>query len=322
MKAIAISSFGGPEVLKVQDFPKPIISPNEVLIKVKAAGINRPDIFQRKGNYHPPKGVVDIPGLEVAGIVEEIGTNVTNVKLGDRVMALLAGGGYAEYAAVDAGCCLLIPHNISFEEAAGMPETLFTVWHNVFQRGQLNKGEKILIHGGTGGIGLTAIQLAIAMESIVYTTVGSDVKKNFIERNFNVAKVVNYHIDDFENVLEEVGINVILDSIGGDYFNKNINLLVEDGRLVQINAMQGAKVTLNLLQLMQKRIYLTGSTLRSRSIEFKSELADELKIHVLPLIENGSFKTYIDKILPYNEVAEAHTLMESRDFIGKIILTF
>lgn len=322
MKGISFIAPGGPEVLQIQEFPIPKISSNEVLLKVCAAGINRPDIFQRKGNYPPPKGVVDILGLEVAGIIVEVGVEVHELKKGDRVMALLPGGGYAEYAAVDAGCCLLIPDNITMEAAAGMPETLFTVWHNIFQRGNFIKGDKVLVHGGTGGIGLTAIQLVSALGGSVYTTVGSDSKKKFIQDNFDISGAVNYQDQDFEEVFKTVGIDVILDSIGGDYFNKNINILAEDGRLVQINAMHGANVNLNLLKVMQKRLFITGSTLRSRDISFKRQIAIELQKYVLPLIADGKFETFIDSVFPYTEVVKAHTLMENRNFIGKIILRF
>jgi len=309
-------------VLKLEDRAIPRISSTEVLIEVKAAGINRPDVFQRKGNYPAPEGVVsDIPGLEVAGIVSAIGNEVQSLQVGDNVMALVAGGGYAEYVGVSASNCILMPSNLTFEEAAGMPETLFTVWSNVFQRGKLHAGEKLLVHGGTGGIGLTAIQLAVLMGNEVYTTVGSDEKKTFVEK-LGAKEAFNYHKEDFEEKLNTVGIHVILDSIGGDYFAKNVNVLAEDGRLVQINAMQGAKVELNLVKLMQKRIFLTGSTLRNRSVEFKAEIASELEKHVMPLIAQGLYKTYIEQVFPVSEVVEAHKLMESRDFIGKIILRF
>lgn len=320
MKAIVIKSYGGPEVLQVEDRAVPVISPTEVLIKVYAAGINRPDTFQRKGNYPSPKGVAaDIPGLEVAGVIEEVGLQVKSLVVGQRVMALVPGAGYAEYAAVDENTCLEIPETVSFEEAAGMPETLFTVWHNVFQVARLQEGENFLVHGGTGGIGLTAIQLAKLMGSKVYTTVGSEAKKEFAEQ-LGATKAINYHEEDFEQSLKEQGIHVILDSIGGDYFSKNMQVLEVEGRLVQINAMQGRKVNLDLLQLMQKRILLTGSTLRNRTIEVKASIAKELKSKVLPFIERREYKTYIAQVFPFEEAAEAHRLMESRDFIGKIIL--
>lgn len=322
MKTVIISTFGGPEVLEIQDRPIPDILANEVLLQVKAAGINRPDIFQRKGNYPAPAGVsADVPGLEVSGVITAVGKNVSELKIGQAVMALVSGAGYAEYVAVDAGSCIEIPDNISFEEAAGMPETLFTVWSNVFQRGKLQRGEKILVHGGTGGIGLTTIQLSLLMGAEVFTTVGSAEKKKFVE-NLGVTSAFNYHEEDFEESLKDTAIDVILDSIGGDYFNKNINILNEEGRLIQINAMQGAKVSLNLFKLMQKRIFLSGSTLRNRSLVFKAELAQEIKKQVVPFIANGSYKTFIEKVFPVEDVIQAHELMESRDFIGKLILVF
>ena len=322
MKAVVISAYGAPEVLEIQERDIPSISSNDVLIEVKAVGINRPDVFQRKGNYPAPAGVAaDIPGLEVSGIISSIGENVKSFHVGQRVMALVPGEGYAEYVKVDEGSCIEIPEGITFEEAAGMPETLFTVWHNVFQRGALKRGERLLVHGGTGGIGLTAIQLGHLMGCEVYTTVGSERKKSFVEK-LGVTKAFNYHEEDFEEQLKSIGVDVVLDSIGGDYFNKNVNVLNEEGRLVQINAMDGAKVSLNLFKLMQKRIYVTGSTLRSRSTSFKKEVALELEKNVVPFIANGSYKTFIEKVFPIENVVEAHKLMESRDFIGKIILVF
>lgn len=322
MKAAIITTFGAPEVLEIQEREIPRILPTEVLVEVKAAGVNRPDIFQRKGNYAAPEGVAaDIPGLEVSGLVIAVGDQVHTLAVGHRVMALVSGGGYAAYVAVDAGSCLPMPANITFEEAAGMPETLFTVWHNVFQRGRLKAGDKLLVHGGTGGIGLTAIQLALLMGCEVYTTVGTDEKKAFVEA-LGVTKAFNYHKEDFEGSLLNADITVILDSIGGEYFTKNVNVLAEEGRLVQINAMMGAKVELNLFKLMQKRIFLTGSTLRNRSLSFKAEVATELKAQVLPWIASGAYKTYIQQVFPIDVVVQAHSLMESRDFVGKIILVF
>lgn len=321
MRVIALNGFGGPEVLQIAERPIPQIKETEVLIQVKSFGINRPDIFQRKGNYAAPDGVAaDIPGLEVAGIVHQVGSQVSRLKVGDRVMALLAGGGYAEYAAVEQGNCILIPENTSYEEAAGMPETLFTVWHNVFQRGRLKAGEALLVHGGSGGIGTTAVQLGHLFGAKAYATVGSDEKKKFVE-SLGADVVINYNEADFVEALTDVKIDVVLDSIGGDYFNKNIQVLNEEGRLIQINAMMGAKVELNLFKLMQKRIFLSGSTLRNRSVEFKTDLANELTKNVLPLIESGKYKTPIARVFGFEEVKEAHEMMESRDFLGKIIVS-
>src|SRR5690606_18648575 len=244
MKAIVITKPGGPEVLQMTDRPVPKVAPDQVLIAVRAAGINRPDILQRKGHYPAPQGVsADIPGLEVAGEVVEMGTKVDGFQIGDRVMALVAGAGYAEYVAADAGSCIRLPASISYEEAACLPENLFTVWHNVFQRGGLSRGQRFLVHGGAGGIGYTAIQLA--------KDIGAD-------------QVVWYSVVDFAEQWKDEEIDLVLDSIGSDYFDKNMQVLRPDGHLVYINATQGAKVELNLLKLMQKRIHLTGSTLRAR----------------------------------------------------------
>ncbi len=322
MKAIVITSFGGPEVLKVQERPDPIPQQHELLIRVKAAGINRPDVFQRKGNYPAPEGVAaDIPGLEVSGVVEALGAEATNFKVGDEVMALLAGGGYAELVVVNEGMCMAKPRNVSFVEAAGLPETLFTVWHNVFQRGKLQSGENFLVHGGAGGIGTTAIQLAKAFGAHVYTTVGS-IDKKLLTEGLGATKAVIYKDEDFVEALADIGMDVILDSIGGEYFAKNIKIMNPDGRLVYINAMQGAKVELNLLKLMQKRISLTGSTLRARDIAFKSSLAQEVEEKVIPLIANGTFKVEVSQVFDYRNAEEAHRQIERKDHFGKIILSF
>lgn len=322
MKAVVISRAGTPDVLQVQDRPIPILGDNEVLIEVKAAGVNRPDIFQRKGNYPAPIGVLaDIPGLEVAGTVVATDPACAEVKVGDSVMALVAGGGYAQYVAADADSCLLVPENLSFEEAAGIPETLFTVWHNVFERGRLCSGERFLVHGGAGGIGSTAIQLASLAGAEVFTTVG-DLDKVLFVNKLGASHAINYSEKDFESVWKEIKMDVILDSIGGVYFNKNINLLEEDGRLVVINAMEGAKVELNLIKMMQKRLHITGSTLRNRTVDFKRQLAASIRKEVMPWIESGQYKTYIAQTFTYDNAQLAHELMESRKFQGKIILTF
>ncbi|ERJ57559.1 NAD(P)H-quinone oxidoreductase [Sphingobacterium paucimobilis] len=322
MYAVVITEFGGPEVLQVEEREIPEVGDNEVLIEVSAAGVNRPDIFQRKGNYPAPAGVVaDISGLEVAGVVVGVGKAARGVKVGDRVMALLAGGGYAQYVAVDAMLCIVIPDHLPFVEAAGMPETIFTVWHNVFERGELVKGERFLVHGGAGGIGSAAIQLAHLFGAEVFTTVGSSDKISFVQE-LGASAIVNYKESDFEEVWSGVGMDVILDSIGGSYFEKNINILSEEGRLVVINAMQGAKVELNLIKMMQKRVHLTGSTLRSRSIEFKRSLADAIRRQVMPLVDKGAYKTPIAEVFSYKDASAAHALMESRFFQGKIILGF
>ena len=321
MKAAVIRSFGGPEVLEVMEREGLIPSPKEVLLDVKAAGINRPDVFQRKGNYPAPAGAVaDIPGLEVSGVVKALGTEVKELKVGDEVLALLAGGGYATEVCVDEGLCIKKPSNLSFEDAASLPETLFTVWHNVFQRGGLKKGDRLLVHGGSGGIGSMAIQLATHFGAQVYCTVGNEEKAAFALK-MGAVKAINYHLEDFENELKNLGINIILDSIGGSYFEKNINLLNEDGRLIQINATTGAKVTLNLLKLMQKRILLTGSTLRARDLDFKRALTKEILDVVITLFANGTFESMLTKVFTLDEVVQAHQYFDSQEHFGKIVLT-
>ncbi|MGN5953591.1 NAD(P)H-quinone oxidoreductase [Sphingobacterium lactis] len=321
MRAAVIRSFGGPEVLEVMEHEGLIPGPKEVLLDVKAAGINRPDVFQRKGNYPAPAGAIaDIPGLEVAGIVKAFGEDVKDFKIGDEVLALLAGGGYATEVCVDEGLCIKKPSNLSFEDAASLPETLFTVWHNVFQRGGLKKGDRLLVHGGSGGIGSMAIQLATHFGAQVYCTVGNEEKAAFALK-MGAVKAINYHLEDFENELKKLGINIILDSIGGSYFEKNINLLNEDGRLIQINATTGAKVTLNLLKLMQKRILLTGSTLRARDLDFKRALTKEIQDVLIPLFANGTFESMLTKVFTLDEVVQAHQYFDSQEHFGKIVLT-
>ncbi|WP_223815217.1 NAD(P)H-quinone oxidoreductase [Sphingobacterium litopenaei] len=322
MKTVVITEFGGPEVLEVQERPIPKIDADEILIKVKAAGINRPDIFQRQGKYPAPEGVVqDIPGLEVSGVIENIGADVEGFQVGNRVMALVPGAGYAEYVKVHYGAAIQIPVQLSFENAAALPETLYTVWHNLFQRGNLQKDETVLIHGGAGGIGSTVIQLAKLFGAKVVTTVSSEEKENFV-LSLGADKVINYKNEDFEEVLSSSKVDVILDYIGGEYFNKNINVLREEGRLIYINAMKGAKVELNLFKLMQKRISLSGSTLRNRSASFKQSLMQEIVKKVLPLFEDNKFHIPIFKKFNYYEASKAHSLMESGAFLGKLVLVF
>ncbi len=320
MKAIVITKPGGPEVLQIQDREKPSPKPNEVLIRVKAAGVNRPDIFQRKGSYPPPADVSqDIPGLEVAGIVESIGSEVIQWKTGDLVCALLGGGGYAEYAVVDARHCLPVPAGWSFIEAASLPETIFTVWQNVFLRGSLKSGETFLVHGGSSGIGITAIQLAKAFGAEVYATAGSDEKCKAC-KDLGAKRSINYKNEDFEEVLKDIGMDVILDMIGGDYIPKNIRILKPDGRLVYINAMKGGKAEIDVTDIMKKRLILTGSTLRNRDASFKAQLSAEIKEYVWPVLEAGKFKPVIYKTFKLEDAAAAHQLMESGDHIGKIVL--
>jgi NADPH:quinone reductase len=320
MKAVVITEPGTAEVLKVLERPKPSPSENEVLIRVEAAGLNGLDVLQRKGKYPVPVGApADILGLEVAGVIEACGSNVTNWDVGDKVCALISGGGYAEYAVADAGSCLPIPENIDFVQAASLPETVFTVWHNVFQRGRLQEGENFLVHGGSSGIGVTAIQLAHAFGATVYATAGSDRKCSVCEE-LGSAKCINYTTSDFEEELKDIGIDVVLDMVGGEYMSKNINLLRPDGRLVFINA-KSADLKGNVYAVMQKRLTITGSTLRARDLDFKAALASDILDFVWPLVIQERFKPVIDRVFPLDEAADAHRLMESSAHIGKIILT-
>jgi len=326
MKAVVITQPGAPEVLQIRERETPQPTGSEVLIKIYAAGVNRPDVFQRKGNYPPPPGAPqDIPGLEVAGMIEEIGDDVTGWKPGDLVCALLAGGGYAEYALAQATHCLPIPASFGcrFGEAASLPETVFTVWHNVFQRGRLQAGEHFLVHGGSSGIGITAIQLAKAFGAKVFTTAGTDEKCaacNALRADISI----NYKTSDFEEVLKELGADVILDMVGGDYIPKNLRLLSEEGRLVFINTMKGSKVKgadeVDFGLIMRKRLTVTGSTLRNRDTAFKAALTADILKNVWPVLEKELFKPVIARTFPLAEAAEAHALMESSDHIGKIIL--
>lgn len=319
MRAIIISHPGDAEVLQLTERPKPSPGINEVLIRVKAAGVNRLDIAQRQGKYPAPEGApADIPGVEVAGIIEQCGDQVRAWNINDRVCALLSGGGYAEYVVADAGSCLPIPQGLDFFQAASLPEAMFTVWHNVFQRGQLKADENFLIHGGTSGIGVTAIQLAKAFGANVYATAGSDEKCSFCTE-LGAIDCVNYKTDDFESKLASVGMDVVLDMIGGDYITKNINIMREDGRLVFINA-QSPALKGNVFSVMKKRLTITGSTLRSRELSFKSALARELLKYVWPLIDEARFKPVIYKVFPLKDAAGAHQLMERSEHIGKIVL--
>lgn len=322
MKAVVIKNPGGPEVLEIEERESPEITAHEVLIEVKAAGINRPDVFQRMGGYPAPAGAPDdIPGLEVAGIVKEIGEKVTQWKVGDAVCALVAGGGYASEVAAPAVQFLPIPKGLSFVEAASLPETFFTVWSNIFDRGQFQEGETFLVHGGTSGIGVTAIQMIKSMGGTVYTTAGTQEKCEYAAK-LGATLSINYKKEDFEKVLKDkkVGIDVILDMVGGDYTAKNLNILNVEGRLVIINAMKDPESTINMKKLMVKRLTITGSTLRARSAEFKGAIAQNLKQHIWPLIESGEIKPVVYKTFPLAEASKAHKLMESSEHIGKIVL--
>jgi NADPH:quinone reductase len=321
MKAAVISVPGPPEVLRIETRSEPDLGETDVLIRVKAAGVNRADLIQRKGHYPAPPGVPqDIPGLEVAGLVESAGPMVQRWKSGDAVCALLAGGGYAEYAAVDCGQCLPVPRGLSFAEAAALPEVVFTVWHNVFQRGRLAPAERFLVHGGSSGIGLAAIQLAQLTGARAYATAGTDEKCRACEQA-GAERAINYRDEDFESALKAEGVDVILDMVAGDYVPKNLRLLRPDGRLVFINAMSGAQAAFNVRDIMGRRLRITGSTLRSRETAFKRVLAAEVERNVWPLIEAGKFRANVFKIFRLEEAADAHRLMESSQHIGKIVLS-
>ena len=326
MKAVVITRPGGPEVLHIEERPIPAYGPDEVLIKVHASGINRPDVFQRKGNYPPPAGVpADIPGLEVAGIVAEIGAAVTRLKVGDKICALVSGGGYAEYCNVPEGQCLPVPGNLNFTEAASLPETFFTVWSNVFDRGQLKGDETLLVHGGSSGIGVAVIQMANTLGHKVFVTAGSGDKCRFCE-DLGAAKAINYKTENFADAIKELtggrGVDVILDMIGGDYTMGNLQSLAEDGRLVLINTMNGKDVQVDLSIVMRRRLTITGSTLRARDKSFKSAIAQNLEKNIWPLVESGKIKPVIYEIFPAEKAAEAHKLMESSEHTGKIILSW
>lgn len=311
---------GDPQVLFINDGPIPILNPREILIQVKAAGVNRPDLSQRAGNYPPPLGASPILGLEIAGIVSKIGTEVKKWKVGDDVCALTNGGGYAEYCAVPEGQCLPLPRHLNFVEAASLPETYFTVWGNLFMRTRLKEGESILIHGGSSGIGSCAIQLAKAFGAYVMTTVGSSEKATFCKA-LKADIVINYKEEDFFSLLKEKGVDMILDIVGGEYFEKNIFLLKEEGRLVQIACMHGTKAMLDLKQLHFKRLTLLGSTLRAQSTEAKASIAQELLENVWPLFEQKVLRPVVTSTFPLSQAAEAHALMESSKHCGKIVLT-
>lgn len=320
MRAIEIMEPGGPDVLRpvVMSIPKP--NRNEVLIKIAFAGVNRPDVLQRAGSYMPPPGASDLPGLEASGTIFAIGQNVTNWAIGDEVCALLPGGGYAEYAVTQASHCLPVPKGMGLGQAAALPETFFTVWSNVFQRGKLKPHEKFLVHGGSSGIGTTAIQLANVFGSEVYATAGTEAKCLVCEE-LGAKRAINYKKEDFLDVMKSLGgVNLILDMVGGVYIEKNIKALVDDGRLVQIAFLQGAKAELNFAQIMTRRLTITGSTLRPQSDLSKAQIASELFRNVWPLLSNGRLKPVINSVFELEDVTSAHLLMESSQHIGKILL--
>ena len=323
MNAIEISEPGGPDVLKMVQRKVPTQERGEVLIQIEAAGVNRPDVAQRQGHYAPPAGAVDIPGLEVAGKIVALGKGVTDWKMGDEICALVTGGGYAEYVATPASLCLPLPKGVAMPEGAAIPETFFTVWSNVFDRGRLKAGETFLVHGGSSGIGTTAIQLAANFGARVFATAGSQEKCRACEE-LGAERTVNYKTEDFVEILKDLtgksGIDVILDMVAGSYVPLDIELAAADGRIILISVLGGISGEINFLQLIIKRLILTGSTLRPRSIKDKSKIARSLKEKVWPFIESGKIKPQIYKIFPLSDVTKAHQLMESSQHIGKIVL--
>ncbi|KAA0917670.1 NAD(P)H-quinone oxidoreductase [Aquicoccus porphyridii] len=320
MKAIEISTPGGPEVLVPCERPMPTAGQGEVVIRVAWAGVNRPDALQRAGNYAPPPTASDLPGLEASGEVAEVGPGVTDWKVGDKVCALLPGGGYAEYVTTPAAHCLPIPEGMDLREAACLPETFFTVWTNVFMRGGLKAGERFLVHGGSSGIGTTAIQLARHFGARVFATAGSDEKCKTCT-DLGAERAINYKTQDFVEVMKDAGgADLILDMVGGDYLPRNVNALANDGRLVQIAFLNGPKVELNFAQVMVRRLTITGSTLRPQSDLAKARIAEELRTHVWPLLDAGRVAPVMDSEFPLEDAAGAHERIESPGHVGKIVL--
>ncbi|MFC1533974.1 NAD(P)H-quinone oxidoreductase [Thermodesulfobacteriota bacterium] len=321
MKVIEITKPGGPEVLALGTRPVPRPKADEVVIKIVAAGINGPDMMQRKGLYPPPKGASDLLGLEIAGTIAALGSDVTSWSIGDEVCALTNGGGYAEYCAVLSSHCLPIPKGSTKEEAGGIPETFFTVWSNVFMGAGLKAGETLLVHGGAGGIGSTSIILAKAFGATVFAT-DSPSERCEACKQFGADRVIDYNTDDFVEVVrsEAKGADVILDIVGGDYIERNIKASAPDARIIQLAFNKGSKVEINLMPIMLKRLIYTGSTLRSRPDSYKTEIARQLKEKVWPLIESGAIKQIIFKTYPLSQAEDAHRLMESAAHVGKIVL--
>lgn len=321
MRAIHITKSGGPEVLQLQETPKPTPEKNQVLLKVKAAGVNRSDVITRQNTATYGKGSPQtlIPGLEVSGIIEEIGAEVTDKKVGDEVCALISDGGYAEYVAVESSHCLPLPEGISLEDAAALPETVFTVWFDVFMLGKLKPGKKLLIHGGTGGIGTMGLQMAKAWGCETYSTAGTEEKVEFL-KNLGVDHVLNYNKENFEEIWKEEKIDVILDMVGGDYTQKNLDILNRKGRLVYINGMKSMEVNLNLRTIMAKNLVLTGSFLKPQTDEIKTQIAQQVEKNIWPMFHSKAIQPIIYKRFPLAEAAEAHRLMESSEHIGKILL--
>ena len=323
MRAIEITQPGAPEVLKPATRPVPRPAAGEVLIRVRAAGVNRPDVMQRLGMYPPPPGAPDIPGLEVAGTIVGCGTSVPRWKIGDDVCALVAGGGYAEYVTAPAAQCLPIPDGLDMAEAAGLPETFFTVWSNVFDRARLAAGETLLVQGGSSGIGVTAIQLASAFGHRVFVTAGSDEKCRACER-LGAEKAINYRTEDFVTVISELtgskGADVILDMVAGDYVPRELQCLADDGRLVIIAFLGGTQTQLNMTDILRRRLTITGSALRPRSVDFKAKIAGALEQNVWPLLASGKVKPVIHKRFALERACDAHTMMEASTHVGKLVL--
>jgi len=324
MTAIEIAGPGGPEVLRAVERPVPQPSSGEVLVRVDAAGVNRPDVLQRLGTYPPPHGASDIPGLEIAGTIVSVHADAKRWRPGDRICALVSGGGYAEYCTAPAVQCLPIPDRMDVVSAAAIPETFFTVWTNLFQRGGLRPGECVLVHGGTSGIGTTAIQLARAYGSVVFATAGSDVKTAACRR-LGAAVAIDYHTEDFVDAIRRetsnAGVDVVLDIVGGDYFGRNLECLAMNGRLVQVGLLGGGRAQIDLSRLLHRRLTVTGSTLRARTVEEKGALARDVEANVWPLLADGRVAPIIDRTFPLRAAADAHRRMESSEHIGKIVLT-
>lgn len=324
MRAIVVPQPGDADAMQVGTLPIPTPSAEEVLIKVAAAGVNRADVLQRRGYYPAPPRAPDTIGMEVSGTVVAMGENVHQLSIGDKVCALIGGGGYAEYCVAHAQLCLPVPKNLSMEEAAGLPETFFTVWINVFERSQLKPGESLLIQGGSSGIGVTGIQLATLFGSTVYVTAGSDEKCRFCEE-LGAKRAINYKTEDFVEVIKEVtnqrGVDVILDIVAGDYLDRELLALADDGRISIIGTMGGKISTINVREIISRRLVVTGSSMRFRSDSYKISIASILREKIWPLIEQGKLKTIIHKSFPLEKVSDAHRLMESSEHIGKIVLT-
>lgn len=328
MQAVEISSFGAPDVLRLTECPAPVAGAGEVLIRVRASGVNRPDVLQRSGAYPPPPGASDLPGLEVAGVIESgdaAAMSQAGFRLGDRVCALVAGGGYAEYCVAPVGQCLPVPAGFDDVQAAALPETFFTVWSNVFDRGRLQAGETLLVQGGTSGIGVTAIQLAKAFGATVIATAGSDDKCDAC-RQLGADHAINYRTQDFAAVAKELtggkGVDVILDMVAGDYVAREVETLAEDGRLVIIAVQGGVKAGFNAGLVLRRRLHITGSTLRPRPVAFKAAIAQALRERVWPLLAQGRVRPVIHSTFGAAQAAQAHALMESNQHIGKIVLTW